>query len=280
MDFPAAEKCYSHVSQRRPSDSSESDLSPSSSKSSPAESRPRPFAFESYDRALTPQISSATARPVVSREITVTKTTTAGTTITLDPSFEVDFEDDDPEDPRNWPLWYKAFTLFAVSYGTLMIVLYSTTYTAAISAMMEEFNVQSEAIVTLGVTTYLLGLAVGSLFLAPISETYGRKPVYTIAMFFFIILIIPCTVVDNITTIIVFRFFGAVAGSAMIANAPGTVGDIISDKYRATAFSIWSIGPMNGPVFGMSLPSTLNSTNNRRPNDRWLRNSVRLLALV
>lgn len=199
---------------------------------------------------MTPQISHATARPVISREVTITKTTTAGTTITLDPGFEVDFDDADPEDPRNWPILYKSFIIFAISYGTLMVVLYSTTYTAAIPAMMEEFDVSSEAIVTLGVTTYLFGLAVGSVILAPISETYGRKPVYTIAMLFFILLILPCSLAPNMETIIVARFFGAVAGAAMIANAPGTVGDIISDKYRATAFSIWSIGPMNGPVFG------------------------------
>jgi multidrug resistance protein len=253
MDFPAAEKCYSHVSQRRPSDSSESDLSPSSSTSSPTQPRPPPFNLESYDRALnplTPQASSATARPVITREVTITKTTTAGTTITLEPGFEVDFEDGDPQDPRNWPLWYKSFVIFAISYGTLMVVLYSTSYTAAIGAMMEEFHITSEAVTTLGVTTYLFGLAVGSLILAPISETYGRKPVYVIAMACFVVLIIPCAVAKNMVTIIVARFFGAVAGSAMIANAPGTVGDIISDKYRATAFSIWSIGPMNGPVFG------------------------------
>lgn len=36
----------------------------------------------------------------------------------------------------------------------------------------------------------------------------------------------------------------------MIANAPGSVGDIIGDEYRALAFSIWSIGPLNGPVLG------------------------------
>jgi MFS family permease len=47
--------------------------------------------------------------------------------------------------------------------------------------------------------------------------------------------------------IIIVRFFGALAGSSMIANAPGTVGDIVSDEYRALAFSIWSIGPLNGP---------------------------------
>ena len=223
MDFPLAEKCYSHVSLRKDSDSSESDLSPpSSSNSSPIHPRPKAFTLESYDRALTPQISSLTAAPQVTREITITKTTTAGTTITLDPGFEVDFEDADAEDPRNWPLWYKSFVIFAISYGTLMVVLYSTSYTAAIGAMMKEFNVKSEAVVTLGVTTYLFGLAVGSLVLAPISETYGRKPVYTVAMFFFLIFIIPCAVAEDITTIIVCRFFGAVAGSAMIANAPGS----------------------------------------------------------
>ncbi len=113
--------------------------------------------------------------------------------------------------------------------------------------MQKEFHITSEAIPTLGITTYLLGLAVGSLFLAPISETYGRRPVYAIAMFFFVVLIIPCATAKSMAEIIVVRFFGAIAGSAMIANAPGTVGDIVGDKYRALAFSIWSIGPLNGP---------------------------------
>jgi MFS family permease len=36
----------------------------------------------------------------------------------------------------------------------------------------------------------------------------------------------------------------------MLANAPGTVADIVNENYRALAFSIWSIGPMNGPVTG------------------------------
>jgi MFS family permease len=134
-------------------------------------------------------------------------------------------------------------------------VLYSTSYTSGIYALQQEFNVSSEPIVTLGVTTYLLGLAVGSLILAPISETYGRKPVYAISMIIFCILIIPCAKATSMAEIIVIRFFGAVAGSCMIANAPGTVGDIVSHEYRALAFSIWSIGPLNGP--GSSVGSLL-----------------------
>ncbi len=116
--------------------------------------------------------------------------------------------------------------------------------------MMQEFNISSEPVVTLGVTTYLIGLAVGSVVLAPISETYGRRPVYMVSLLAFMLLIIPCGLGNSLTEVVVVRFFGAVAASAMIANAPGTLTDIVNDEYRALVFSIWSIGPLNGPTFG------------------------------
>ena len=68
------------------------------------------------------------------------------------------------------------------------------------------------------------------------------------SMLFFMLLIIPCGLATSLAEVLVVRFFGAVAGSAMIANAPGSVSDIVNDEYRALAFSIWSIGPLNGSV--------------------------------
>ena len=79
---------------------------------------------------------------------------------------------------------------------------------------------------------------------------YGRRPVYIVAMLAFMLLIIPCGLATSLEEVLVVRFFGALAGSAMIANAPGSVSDIVTDEYRALAFSIWSIGPLNGPTFG------------------------------
>lgn len=58
--------------------------------------------------------------------------------------------------------------------------------------MQSEFHVTQEPIVVLGVTTYLLGIAVGSLLLAPLSETYGRKWVYCINMALFVLFVLPC----------------------------------------------------------------------------------------
>nr|KAK5450863.1 hypothetical protein LTR18_000879 [Exophiala xenobiotica] len=205
------------------------------------------------ERALT-LTATQTSRRSQSQSIalgrTVTRITTRGTAFTSDPRYEVDFSVDDPDDPRNWPLWYKALALFALSFGTLGVVMYSTSYTSGMPQMMQEFGVESEAIATLGVTLYLFGLAIGCLIVAPMAETYGRKPVYTICTAMFTILVIPAGLAKDITSIIVVRFFGAMFASALIANAPGSIADLISDEYRSTAFSVWSIGPMNGPVVG------------------------------
>lgn len=87
----------------------------------------------------------------------------------------------------------------------------------------------------------------GAVVLAPLSEMYGRKPVGIISLLLFSLLIIPCGIGNSMTELLIVRFFGAVAGSAMVSSAPGSVADIVDDEHRALAFSIWSIGPLNGP---------------------------------
>ena len=100
---------------------------------------------------------------------------------------------------------------------------------------------------TLGLTFYLFGLASGSMFFAPLSEMYGRKPVCVTCVFLFGVFIIPCACATSIPEIMVVRFLSAFFGSVMISAGPGLVADLVDDEYRAFAISIWSIGPMNGP---------------------------------
>jgi len=38
----------------------------------------------------------------------------------------------------------------------------------------------------------------------------------------------------------------ALFGAAMVSNSPGTVVDIVNQKYLALAMSLWSIAPLNG----------------------------------
>jgi hypothetical protein len=75
------------------------------------------------NQMLTPQIAELPLTPQVSRVSwhPAERIATNVSTWTTDPAFEVDWEDGDPDNPRNWPLWYKSIVLFAISYGTLVV---------------------------------------------------------------------------------------------------------------------------------------------------------------
>ena len=69
-------------------------------------------------RGLTPQISRASLKNTPSG-----KPTSVLSTATNDAAFEVDWESEsDPENPRNWSIWYKALAIGAVSWGTWVYV--------------------------------------------------------------------------------------------------------------------------------------------------------------
>jgi multidrug resistance protein len=136
-----------------------------------------------------------------------------------------------------------------MSLGATVVSLFSTLYTSGIPGLQEEFHI-SKIVALLGITTYLLGMATGSIVFAPLSEVVGRRPVYIVSMTIFLALILPSALASNIESILASRFFGGFFGSAMMSNSPASVNDIVSDEHRALAFGFWSIGPTNGPVYG------------------------------
>ena len=201
---------------------------------------------DEQERNLTPRISRNENIPLDRARSGVS----VGTTGTQNPAFEVDWDgEDDPGNPLNWSLGYKSLVIGMISYTTMITVLYSTSYTSAIPGIMEEFDI-SQTIGLLGLTTYLLGMAVGCVICAPMSEMLGRRPVYLLSLGLFVILVLPTALAQNLTGILIPRFVGAVAAAAMVSNAPGSINDVAREEYRALVFSIWGIGPLNGPVLG------------------------------
>ncbi|KAE8418386.1 major facilitator superfamily domain-containing protein [Aspergillus pseudocaelatus] len=167
-----------------------------------------------------------------------------------DPAFEIDWEHNDKENPANWPLWYKCFIVWSVSLTTTCVILYSTSYTSGSPGIQESFDVTSRIVVLLGLTTYMIGLGLGCLVLAPLSEVYGRRIIYISTGVLFTILVLPVALAPNFEAVVISRFFGGFFGSASVVAGPGTINDIIHPEYRALAFSLWSLGAMNGPVLG------------------------------
>lgn len=165
------------------------------------------------------------------------------------PDYEVLWKLEDPENPRLWPLWYKGLCIVTISLGATVVSLFSTVYTSGIPGLQAEFHI-SKTIGLLGVFTYLLGMAIGTLISAPLSEILGRRPVYLVSMGIFLLLVLPSALARNIEAILISRLFGGLFGSTIMGNSPASVNDLVSDKDRAAAFGVWSIGPANGPVYG------------------------------
>jgi MFS family permease len=85
---------------------------------------------------------------------------------------------------------------------------------------------------------YLMGYALGPLFLAPLSEIYGRYPVIVVSCWCFNAFLIGCSFVNNMPGLIVLRLLAGTGGSAVMAIAPAIVADIYPVERRSFAMGI------------------------------------------
>ena len=115
---------------------------------------------------------------------------------------------------------------------------------------MRHFHQTSSTIATLTVSIYVLGLAIGPLVVAPLSELYGRLILYHVCNFLFLVFTIACAVSTNVGMFLAFRFLCGCAGSAPLTLGGGSIADIMPQEKRGTAMAVFAVGPLLGPVIG------------------------------
>ena len=115
--------------------------------------------------------------------------------------------------------------------------------------MENEFG-NSRIISILGLSTFVLGIAFGPMVFGPMSEFYGRRPIYLVAWTTFFLFIFPEAFGRNIQTIIVCRFFGGFAGSTFLAVSGGTVGDLFQKHELQAPMAMFALAPFLGPTTG------------------------------
>ncbi|TFY57136.1 hypothetical protein EVJ58_g7205 [Rhodofomes roseus] len=162
-------------------------------------------------------------------------------------------EDDwahDPANPRNWTFKKKWIMTGIVSLYTFITPLASSMMAPGLPQIAEHYGVTSETVTALTLSIFLLTFAIGPLFFGPISEMYGRTWVYHIANLLFLAFNLGCAFSDTVGILLGFRLLAGFVGSAPIACGGGTVSDLFSEKDRASAMAVFSLGPLIGPVVG------------------------------
>lgn len=157
---------------------------------------------------------------------------------------------EDPLHPRNWSNRKKWTNLLIVSAQATISPIASTFLAVADLALAEDFHLTNVYLPTLPVALYLLGTGLGPLYLAPCSETYGRRIVYVVAFVLFAILNAGCALAPNIESLTILRFICGIAGSAGAVLGAGTISDMFDPKHRGRAQAIYGLGPQAGPTLG------------------------------
>ncbi len=157
---------------------------------------------------------------------------------------------EDPAMPLNFDPRRKWVVVTCLSLITLFSPLSSSILAPAINAVEAEFGSANTTKASLPVSIFLLGYAVGPLFLSPLSEIYGRAVVLSSANAFFCVWHIGCALAPSLDALIVFRFLCGVGGAGCMTLGGAVIGDLFPVIERGKALSVWSIGPIVGPTLG------------------------------
>ncbi|KAM0746669.1 Benomyl/methotrexate resistance protein [Meredithblackwellia eburnea MCA 4105] len=168
---------------------------------------------------------------------------------TLDDPYVVRWLEGDRANPLNWGKIRKWAYVQAIAWSTLCVAFGSSIYAGGIRQMEVEFHIGSE-VITLGLSLYVVGFALGPLLWAPFSEMWGRRRVHIFTYAPFAIFQIGCALARNVETLLICRFLAGTFGSAPLTNAGGVISDMFSAADRALALSMFALAPFAGPVLG------------------------------
>lgn len=161
---------------------------------------------------------------------------------------------DDPANPQNWSIGKKLWAGFVIMYYTFAIYAGSSIVAFAFEDVAEHFGV-STIVAALLLTLFVVGYAIGPLFLAPLSEiaSIGRNPPYIISMFIFCVLQVPSALAPNFAGLAVLRFLAGFAGSPPLATGGASLTDIFTPQKAGYALGAYGVAVGVAPAIAPML---------------------------
>lgn len=159
----------------------------------------------------------------------------------------------DPLDPQNWHWLKKLYATIIISLIAFVVCMASSIDAPVIPQASARFHV-SAVTESLATALFLIGFGCGAPFAGPLSEAFGRNPVYVVTFTIFCIWIMGAALAPNIGGQLVFRFLAGVFGSTPFTTLGGTLADLYDHKTRGMIFPYFAcfafVGVNIGPVIG------------------------------
>lgn len=214
-----------------------------------------PGAIEGYlEQKVTNTASSSSEAPQTSDTMQdMEKIIPAGNDVAATDPNLVDWDGpDDPANPRNWSKTFKMANVLLVSLSVLYCNLATTMFSPGAKLMQSEFGFKSDTVEILTITIASLGFAVGQFFVPPLSEVFGRVPVYRVSSIFYLGFTAGCARSTHVAEFLVFRLCTGLSAASYMSTGGGTVADLLPKEERGVAMALFTAGPLLGPVCSSS----------------------------
>lgn len=173
--------------------------------------------------------------------------------------YVVEYIENDRRNPMLFPTWKKWVITILVAFATLAVAFVSSAYSGGVDQILTTFNV-GEEVVTLGISLFVLGFAIGPLLWAPMSELYGRQVLFIGTYAALTAFNAGAAGSPNIQTLLILRFFAGAFGSSPLTNAGGVIADMFPASQRGLAMSVFAAAPFLGPTLGPIIGGFLGET--------------------
>ncbi|KAF2770298.1 MFS general substrate transporter [Teratosphaeria nubilosa] len=172
----------------------------------------------------------------------------------------------DPADPYNWPSWKKLANLVNVGFHAMMTTFIAASIIPAYENIAEDLgcSIQSASYLT-SLQIAILGWA--PLFWKPVSNRYGRRPVWFISTIGALLFNVGCALSHSYGAMATCRAFCAFFISPAIAIGSGVVTETFFKKERAKYIGVWTLLVTTGPPGG---PFIMSFVAYHTGNYRWI----------
>jgi MFS family permease len=175
------------------------------------------------------------------------------------PSRIIDFDPNgDPENPQEWPRPFKwaitlilVFMAFSVTFNCVSVVPIANRIVDDLSD-----GQSSKYASVLLVTIWELGEAAGPVFIAPLSELFGRYPVLNVCNLLFTGTTIFAALSPSTPLFILARALSGLVVSSNVLS-PAIIGDIFEPDRRGSPMSLAILAPLIGGGIGPAIAGAI-----------------------
>lgn len=151
---------------------------------------------------------------------------------------------------------YSAFTknarIFVVVFASVSGVMSPfaiNIYMPAVPEITKDLRI-TDSQTLLSITTYMIFQGLTPSFWAPLSDSYGRRPILIMAFVVFLIANLGLSFTQAYWLLLVLRMLQASGASSAISIGAGCISDVSRRKERGTYMGFFQMGTLLGPAIG------------------------------